>query len=224
MCRLTLCLILAAVLGGCESVADPADLADGSRDAAELAAASGAVDLSRLDPPLSTNFNWRCHLEAGSQPVCIGQGPFYRQYRWMGSDRVRRGVRWRQTHLSQPVGERHRRAPLRRRLPLDGSPGSLDRARALQPRARRLRQDCERRVQLLRGFVYGVPADDGTITETIRGTDPRPATDQPPHKLVFLNKGEVRFTPDGKLEVLSGRWDFVDDFEGAVQRLCGALQ
>ena len=72
-------------------------------------------------------------------------------------------------------------------------------------------------------FAYGVPADESTITETIRGTDSKAATDQPPHQLVFLNKGELRFTPDGELQVLSGRWDFVADFPGAIQRLCTAL-
>jgi hypothetical protein len=72
--------------------------------------------------------------------------------------------------------------------------------------------------------VFGLPADESTITETIRGTDSKAATDQPPHELVYLNKGELRFTPDGALEVVSGRWDFVDDFEGAIQRLCAALQ
>ncbi len=73
-------------------------------------------------------------------------------------------------------------------------------------------------------FAFAVPADESTVTETIRGTDSKAATDQPPHQLVFLNKGELRFTPDGELQILSGRWDFADDFTGAIQRLCAALR
>ncbi len=222
MRRSTLYLIMAAVLGGCESAADPVDPASGSEDAAELAAASGVVDESRLDPPLSTNFDWSCHLEAGSRPVCIGQGPsFDNTDGWALADAACDDGRLIYHNLSMKgIGVRHYDADYRltdRRAHWLGRESF-----SLAPDGSGKTASGE--ANFFESFVYGVPADDATITETVRGTDSRAATDQPPHELIFLNKGEVRFAPDGSLEVLSGRWDFVDDFEGAVRRLCAALE
>jgi hypothetical protein len=225
MRRSTLCLIVGAVLGGCESAADPVEPASGSGDVFELAAASGAVDESRLNPPLSTNFNWRCHLEAGVRPVCIGQGPSTDNTDgWVPADpeaAVCDGGRLiYHNQTVKGIGVRHYDSDYRltdRRVHWIGSEHfslASDGSGAT----------ASGESNFFEGFVYAVPADESTITETVRGTDSKAATDQPPHELIFLNKGEVRFTPDGNLEVLSGRWDFVDDFEGAVQRLCAALQ
>jgi hypothetical protein len=224
MRRSTLCLILAAVLGACESAADPVENTSGRSDAAEFGAAQRAVDESRLDPPLSTNFDWRCHLEAGSRPVCIGQGPSNDNTNgWApeGADAVCDGGRLIYHNASvKGIGVRHYDSDYRL---TDRRVHWIGRERfSLAPDGSGKTASGE--TNFFDSFVYGVPADDATITETVRGTDSKAATDQPPHQLIFLNKGEIRFTPDGSLEVLSGRWDFVDDFEGAVQRLCGALQ
>ena len=214
MRRSTLCLMLAAVLGGCESAADPVDPTSGRADAAEVLAAALGVDESRLDPPLSTNFDWRCHLEAGSRPVCIGQGPSTDNTDgWAPADAVCDGGKPIYHTLSvNGMGVRHYDADYRltdRQVHWVGRESF-----SLAPDGSGKTASGE--VNFFDTFVYGVPADDGTITETIRGTDSQAATDQPPHQLIYLNKGEVRFTPDGNLEVLSGRWDFVDDPEEEV--------
>jgi hypothetical protein len=224
--RPILFLISVAVLAGCESAADPVDPVSGAPVSTEpIEKRDRAVDESRLDPPLSNNFDWKCHLERGGRPVCIGQGPSPDNTNgWEPADPeawVCTGSRLIYHNLSaQGIGVRHYDSDYRL---VEREVHWLGRDRfSLSPDGSGKTASGE--ANFFDTFVFGVPADESTITETIRGTDSKAATDQPPHELVFINKGEVRFTPDGELEVVSGRFDFVDDFEGAIQRLCAALE
>lgn len=74
MRRSSLCLILAATLGGCESASVPVD--PGSSNAAQAAfdtqRTGHDVDVSLLVPLLSPTFtNWKC-ANTGNGPVCSG--------------------------------------------------------------------------------------------------------------------------------------------------------
>jgi hypothetical protein len=72
MYRVSLWLCAIAGIVGCEVTSDSVAPVSTENGSSGLAAASArTVDLTRLDPPLSTNFDWKCHLEAGSEPVCI---------------------------------------------------------------------------------------------------------------------------------------------------------
>jgi hypothetical protein len=62
------------------------------------------------------------------------------------------------------------------------------------------------------------------MTQTIDGTDAKAVTDQPPHELLYLDKGELRTDPSGVVTIVSGRWDLFTDFDAAVARTCEALR
>jgi hypothetical protein len=49
-------------------------------------------------------------------------------------------------------------------------------------------------------------------------------TDQPPHELLYLDKGEFRIDPSGALTIVSGRNDLATDFDAAVARTCAAQE
>ena len=70
--------------------------------------------------------------------------------------------------------------------------------------------------------IHGNTQDGVTIT--IEGTDAKAVTDQPPHELLYLDKGELRTDPSGAGTIVSGRWDLFTDFDAAVARTCAALQ
>jgi hypothetical protein len=225
MSRPLCCVAVAALLAGCDSTPDPTEPVAITGSPSTAAASHRAVDLSRLNPPLSTNFDWRCQVEADGGPVCLGQGPSTDNTDgWVPEDPeawVCPGDKLIYHDLAaQGIGVRHYDSDYRL---TDRTVHWFGRDRfSLSPDGSGRTASGE--LNFFDSFVYGVPADESTITETIRGTDSKAATDQPDHELVFLNKGEVRFTSEGDLQVLSGRWDFVDDFDGAIQRMCAALQ
>jgi hypothetical protein len=66
-------------------------------------------------------------------------------------------------------------------------------------------------------------AQDG-VTITIEGMDAKESPIQPPHELLYLDKGEFRIDPSGALTIVSGRNDLATDFDAAVARACAALE
>jgi hypothetical protein len=70
--------------------------------------------------------------------------------------------------------------------------------------------------------IHGNTQDGVTITT--EGTEAKAVTDQPPHELLYLDKGELRTDPSGAGTIVSGRWDLFTDFDAAVARTCAALE
>jgi hypothetical protein len=218
MSRLIMPIILAALVLGCDARSNLVDpVAVPTENAAGAAGARRAVDLSKLEPALSSNFTWKCHFERQDEPVCIGSGPSTDNTNgWIPADPeawvCQGGILI--YHNLTVQGKAVRR--------YDSDYHLVDRTVHWVGRDRySLKSDGAGKTasgesNFKDEFMYGVPADEATVTEVISGTDSKAAPDQPPHTLLFLNKGEVKFSPDGNLTVLSGRWDFVTDFEGAI--------
>jgi hypothetical protein len=176
----------------------------------------GTVDRSRLVPPLPEDHVWKCFTESeAGTAVCLGLGDSRRFEPFPGPP------------CPSVQLERHRLGR------------SMVTHRTYAPDGRLTQQITHETYEEHYAVVGSAPgtqggtdvfvvddlAPDGAVaTRRVVGTESYQHTGD--GVLVWVNQGELRIEdPDGDREVtiVSGRWDRLDDPEGARERLCAAF-
>jgi hypothetical protein len=222
-------VILTALLAGCDSATDTIGPSNSSPATPALAAAALAVDgpgvdRSRFQPQLSTNLDWSCRWVSNqTQVLCTAYGKDVETTNgWVPIDVCPDGSVIYRNESSSLVAKRFYNSDyelVQKVLHWFGSGQSSLHADGSGKTA-----SGERNV--METFDYSIPGNTSeAVTATAKGTEGKVVTDQPPHEVLILDKGEVQFDPNGDdFTILSGRWDDLTDVDGALTRVCEALK
>ncbi len=215
-------LALAASFAACTS--EPSEPSGpGTGGEVSLKSDAPGIDRSRLQPALFPGLDWGCHWKSGHQQIfCSAVGhpfqvvdPFTAVadcpdggsiYEKSSTDLIAK--RYYDSDYRLVRRELHRSSKGTYSLHPDGSGATASIT-----------------ANYFEINDYTIPGNmDEAVGTTLRGTEVEIRNNAPGHRILGLDKGELRIDPDGVQTVVSGRWDFFADEAGTNARICAALK
>jgi hypothetical protein len=229
MYRLMMYLLLAEALVGCDSTSQPAtspsDPTQGPEfSAGGLPADGPGIDRSLFQPQLSSNLDWGCRwVSDNSQILCTANGKdIERTDGWQPTDVCPDGNIIYENGSRSLIAKRFYNSDYKlveKVLHWFGA-GKI----SLHPDGSG--KTASGTGSAMELWEYSIPGNTGEgVTVTIQGTDAKFVTDQPPHEVLVLDKGELIYDPNGdEFTIVTGRWDIFTEFDAVIARECEALR